>query len=81
MRYQLNCVRAFVTDFGSEALIVDTEDILPRFLEILLGITPKIETVKFLFPRAIVVPGIHHILDNVLKAWPGRLIGQRPFLA
>jgi hypothetical protein len=49
-------------------MIVDSPDLLPEVLARLLRISPdKIKRMQWLFPRAILVPGIQHIVDNTLK--------------
>jgi hypothetical protein len=82
IRFQLNSVRAIVSDFGVEALIADMPDLLPDILGCLLQHSKRcrrplvIEQLKYMFPRAVLLPGAHHICDNVLKVsetpWPSQ---------
>ena len=72
IRYRLGQVRCILSDWGVEAALADSPDILP---EVFLALAKfrwgkKAEHVPrqtFLFPRCLMVPGILHICDNTLK--------------
>ena len=71
VRRRLAAVRAVLTDVGAEASICDAPDLLPSVLgKIWKGShRPKgIEEQKWLFPYAVQMPGVQHIVDNAMKA-------------
>ena len=84
MRFRLSRIRGWCTDWGVESQICDVEDLLPAFLTA-VGFRDAVPPPgKFLFPRAMWVPGWHHCADGIakhvlgsLRWWPGWLAGLR----
>ena len=69
-RLRLFCdrVRGICTDMGTERLIANSRDVLPKFCR-LIGIVVPIHAQlrEKLFPRSLAIGGWRHIWDTVLK--------------
>ena len=72
IRFRLERVRGWCTDQGVERGVADVEDLLPEFFAA-IGSPVQVEKKRFLFPRALWVPGWHHMFDGVCKAVLGGL--------
>ena len=60
-------MRGWCTDWGTESGIADCEDLLPEFLKAIGYVGPLPAKEKFLFPRAMWMPGWHHCADGLAK--------------
>jgi hypothetical protein len=62
LRSWCNRVRSVCTDFGTERLFAHIRDVLPAFCKF-VGIQVSGEPLSRLFPRALQIPGWHHLWD------------------
>lgn len=67
IRWLCSRVRSVTSDFGVERLIVNMSDVLPDFFAVLNPKLPPRDYVRWLFPRALQVPGWKHLWDNLLR--------------
>ena len=66
IRFVLASVRAVLSDWGVEAYIADHPDVLPDVLDALvIGRKQPCARLQYTFPCAILMPGSHHIFDNI----------------
>jgi hypothetical protein len=81
MRRYCSSVRAIVTDSGPELLIADAPDLLQPYLDSEAGRRDVAEFPEargtFMFPRALRIPGVSHLVDGVVKTLA--LHGSMPF--
>ena len=71
LRFRLGRIRSLTTDWGIESAMCDAKDLLPCFLAGVGIIVPPyqrpVQTLDWLFPRALWCPGWHNIWDGVIK--------------
>ena len=73
-------VRGLITDMGVERLIADSQDILGDFFSSILGIPVPEQPLRWLFPRALQMPGWKHSWDLVIRRGLWMLPGFPLFL-
>ena len=66
LRWRLSRIRGWCTDWGVEAQVANTPDLLPDFLAA-IGCPLRVARETYLFPRAVWMPGWHHHWDNIVK--------------
>jgi hypothetical protein len=66
IRKRLLRIRGWTTDWGTESGICNTADVLPQFLHA-IGYQHPVPQQLYMFPRAVWVPGWHHLWDGVAK--------------
>ena len=79
LRLKLSNIYGFTTDRGVERAIADADDVLPDLLAT-FGVATNLSRGQHLFPKAMWVPGLHHMLGNsveqilsALDFWPSIL--------
>ena len=65
--WKLRHIISFTTDRGTERALADCPDLLPEFFEA-LGVAYRMPRGNYAFPRAIWIPGFHHLLDGAIEA-------------
>ena len=66
LRWRLRAIRGFSSDFGVEAGVADSKDVLPSFLQYIGCVLPCSQE-RFLFPLAVWSRGWHHLWDQVAQ--------------
>jgi hypothetical protein len=67
LRYALSRVRSITTDMGAEHHIVNLPDFTIEFFNCLrVQLPPIFQPLPFLFPRALLIHGWNHLIDNCL---------------
>ena len=68
MRTVLNRACCLTLDFGTESRLPDVRDILPAFFRFIGAPLPlNYQVQPFLFPRAVLEPGMRHSTDRLIK--------------
>lgn len=68
MRAALSRVRSLCLDYGTESGFPDVMDLLPAFFRYIGAALPENYTIlPYLFPRAIMQPGMRHSIDRLIK--------------
>ena len=68
MRAALLRVKALVVDFGTESGLPELRDILPAFFKFIKAPLPANYAIQqFLFPRAVLQPGMRHSVDRLIR--------------
>ena len=66
IRKRLHRIRGWTTDWGTESGICNTADVLPSFLRV-IGYQHPVPPQLYMFPRALRMPGWHHLWDGIAK--------------